>query len=160
MEEITKAHEEVIHRFGPDFARGDYGWAAQHLSQHYDWTPKDFGRAGPTFRQLERAVEIDHLRSHYKLASHNVHANPKGVFVKLGLLNESDVLLAGPSDIGLEEPGQCTALSLSHLCAAHFSAVAQPTIDHIVLLKIVTALVPEIAESFTDVQQQMLSEGA
>jgi Family of unknown function (DUF5677) len=160
MAAISHAYDEAISRFGSEFGRRDYGWAAYHLARHYDWAARDLRSRGPTFRDIERAVGVDHLRSHYKLASHNVHANPKGVFVKLGLLTESEVLLAGPSDAGLEEPGQCTALSLSHVCAAHFSVVTQPTIDHIVLLKIVSDLVPEIADSFTDVHRRMLSEEA
>lgn len=160
MAAISRAYDEVITRFAPEFGRRDYGWAAHHLAKHYDWAARELKGRGPTFRDIERAVDIDHLRSHYRFASHNVHANPKGVFVKLGLLTESEILLAGPSDSGLEEPGQCTALSLSHVCAAHFSAVTQPTMDHIVLLKIVSDLVPDIADSFTEVHRQMLSEEA
>jgi hypothetical protein len=45
----------------------------------------------PTFKDIERAAGIDHLRAHYRMASHNVHANPKGVFFKLGMLEESQV---------------------------------------------------------------------
>ena len=42
------------------------------------------------FSDIERAVRLDHLRPYYKLASHNVHANPKGMLFRLGLYPESD----------------------------------------------------------------------
>jgi hypothetical protein len=94
----------VIAKYGPDFAKGDYGWAGHHL-----------GKTKPTFRNIEAAMQIDHFRAHYRLASHNVHANPKGVFFKLGTLAESQVLLAGPSNAGLADPGHGAAISLSRI---------------------------------------------
>lgn len=38
------------------------------------------------------------------IAEHNVHANPKGAFFKLGLLCEINILLGGPSNAGLVDP--------------------------------------------------------
>ena len=38
----------------------DYGWASHHL-----------GNPQPTFKDIERAAGIDHLRAHYRMASHN-----------------------------------------------------------------------------------------
>jgi hypothetical protein len=43
---------------------------------------------------------LDYLRPYYKLASHNVHAQPKGILFKLGLVQNQDILLAGPSNYG------------------------------------------------------------
>jgi hypothetical protein len=41
--------------------------------------------------------------------------NPEGVFFKLGLIGESEVLLAGPSNAGLTDPGHASALSLMQI---------------------------------------------
>jgi hypothetical protein len=72
---LLDSYDAVIAQFGKDFGKGDYGWAGHHL-----------GISKPTFKDIERAAGIGHLRAHYRMASHNVHANPKGVFVKLGLV--------------------------------------------------------------------------
>jgi hypothetical protein len=98
---VQDACDAAIARFGPGFAKGDYGWAGHHLNM-----------VQPTFRDIEQAAGIDHLRAHYRMASHNVHANPKGVFFKLGLLPDSQMLLAGPSNAGLADPGHGAAISL------------------------------------------------
>jgi len=94
LQEVRQRHAEVVAKYGPDFD-GPYGWAAEAL-----------GLKRPRLRDVQVGAGIDHMRAHYRLASHNVHANPKGVFFKLGLLGDVDVLLAGASNAGLSEPGQ------------------------------------------------------
>ena len=132
---VQSSYDAVIQQFGPNYGKGSYGWAAYHL-----------GKATPTFWDIEREAGIDHLRAHYRMASHNVHANPKGVFFKLGLLDESQAMLAGPSDIGLGDPGHCTALSLALISAQLF--LLQPTLDNGVVLRIIVQLRDEIGEAF------------
>ena len=140
LSDLVQHYEDAVGRYGQDF-NAPYGWAAgfSHSSR-------------PSFADIERAAGIDHLRSYYKLASHQVHSNPKGVFFKMGLMDETDVLLAGPSDFGLADPGQNTAVSLSQVTSSLF-AVA-PTLDGIVGAKILTALAPEVCELFVQVQLQ------
>jgi len=74
------------------------------------------------------------------MASHNVHANPKGVFFKLGMLAESQVLLAGPSNAGLADPGHGAALSLSRVTAALVGLQQPPTLDNNVALLMMVQL--------------------
>ena len=52
--------------YGPIFKKR-YGWSAQH-----------FGHA-PEFRKIEEAVDLGHLRSYYRMASHPIRAGPKGI---------------------------------------------------------------------------------
>jgi hypothetical protein len=125
-------------KFGPDFL-SPYGWAAHDLKMKK-----------PTFADIERAAGIDHLRPYYRMASHPVHANPKGVFFSLGLMSESQILLAGPSNSGLADPGQCAALSLSQVSAV-FGALDK-TIDNIVSLKIILQLSGEVGKEFGKAQ--------
>jgi hypothetical protein len=89
--------------------------------------------AGPatTSARRSRAPGIGHFRANYRIASHNVHANPKGVFFKLGMLAESQVLLAGPSNAGLADPGHGAALSLSRVTAALVGLQQPPTLDNL-----------------------------
>lgn len=131
----------LLQRFGKPFGN-DYGWAADALTKE-----------NPSFADIERAVNVDHWRPYYRLASHNVHANPKGIFFKLGLIEETGLLLAEASNYGLADPGQNTALSLLHVtCALN---QLHPTFDGIVVLKILQDLCDEIGEAFVSAQRQV-----
>lgn len=69
--EVTAAFNELCERFGPNF-KGNYGWASKALD-----------KKNPNFVDIENATNFDQWRAHYKLASHNVHAGPKGIVFKL-----------------------------------------------------------------------------
>jgi hypothetical protein len=131
--EIRDAYEKVKSEFGKDFTN-DYGWAAKHLNNH-----------NPKFIDLEAAVKIDLLRPYYKMASHNVHANPKGIFFKLGLFPDSNILLTGPSNAGLVDPGHSTAISLSQITMALVQISL--TFDNILCIQMMLILVNEIGET-------------
>ena len=141
MKELEKDFNAVVTRFGRSFA-GPYGWAADHLRI-----------SKPTFAEIEHAVGRDHFRSHYRMASHSVHANPKGVFFKLGLISESPVLLAGPSNAGMADPGHGAALGLGHISAT--ITKLQPTFDHNVALLMISELLDEIGEAFLEAQRRL-----
>lgn len=55
------------------------------------------------------------MRSHYKMASHNVHASTKGIAYRLGSIDRRFAAIAGASNVGFIEPGQNLALSLLHI---------------------------------------------
>jgi len=99
MDEIRKRYDEAIKRHGKTFG-AQYGWAA-----------KDLNGKQPTFKEIEEAVKIDHLRGHYRMASHGVHANPKGIFFSMTSMFPSEMLLAGASNAGLADAGDGAALS-------------------------------------------------
>ena len=122
-ESIKAVYDNLITRFGSSY-KNNYGWAASALK-------KD----DPNFCDIEESSGLDHLRPYYKLASHNVHANPKGVMFRLGLLgNNSNILLAGPSNYGFTDPAQGTAFSLTLLTVTLITT--KPTIDNLVLSNI------------------------
>jgi hypothetical protein len=100
IKKIEDDRAQALETYGPEFGK-PYGWAAKHLAKR-----------DPTIADIQEAAGIDHLGPYYRMASHNVHANPRGVFFKLGLIGELEVLLAGPSNSGLADPGYATALSL------------------------------------------------
>jgi len=137
---LKDVYDEVKKLYGSEFTE-EYGWASIIVK-----------KSNTRFADIERSVSIDHLRPYYKLASYNVHANPKGVFFKLGLIPETQILLAGPSDFGLADPGQNAAYSLCLLTSA--LVMLNPNIDAILSLKIMESLTKEAAESFVEVQKQ------
>jgi len=145
--EIQKRYAAALVRFGKDFG-GSYGWAAYALK-----------KSRPTFSDIEQDVKLDSLSPFYRLASHNVHANPKGLSVKLGLgPNVGEVLLAGPSNTGLADPAQGAALSLLQTTSALLGT--RPNLDGIVVMKVLVKLETEIAKVFTDIQRRIESKGS
>jgi len=125
-----------------------------------DCAPRGHGKAKPTFKDIEAAVDIGHFRAHYRLASHNVHANPKGVFFKLGMLAESEMLLAGPSNAGLADPGHGAAISLSRVTSALVGLQQPPTLDNNVALLMMVDLVDEIGEAFGQAHERLEADEA
>ena len=144
IDDITKVKDELIGRFGKSY-KSDYGWASSVLDKQH-----------PTFRDIEKKVDLGHLRPYYKLASHNVHANPKGVFLKLGILDDTDnVLLAGPSNIGLAEHRHSMALSLGNITTQLLLA-HEPIVDTLVISKILLELQREIGELFYEAHESII----
>jgi len=145
LSELRYAHEKLVERFGKSYSF-DYGWASAITNI-----------ARPTFRDIEKAAGLIHLRPYYKMACHNVHANPRGIFFKLGLYPESgDILLAGPSNLGLTDPGQLTALSLAQVSTVLLTH--QPNIDRMVVCKIMMELEREIGEAFSDAENSIKAD--
>jgi hypothetical protein len=144
--EIQKRYAAALQRFGKDFA-GSYGWAASALK-----------KSRPTFSDIEQDVKLDSLSPFYRLASHNVHANPKGLSVKLGLGPDvGKVLLAGPSNTGLADPAQGAAVSLLQTTSALLCT--RPNLDGIVVMKMLVRLEREIAKIFVEIQRRIESKG-
>jgi hypothetical protein len=143
LSRIEEAYAAALATHGHDFG-SPHGWAAKHLK-----------KANPTIADIQEAAKLDHLGPYYRIASHNVHANPKGVFFKLGLVDEVGILLAGPSDVGLVDPGHSTALSLLQISTALIHL--NPTFDNTMITKIMLALADEIGAAFAAAHTQSLS---
>jgi hypothetical protein len=141
--EIKHAYDLALEIYGPSFSK-QYGWAASVFAD------KD-----PSFKDIERKAGIGHLRGHYRLASHNIHANPKGVFFKIGLTDESACLLAGPSDMGLADPGQAAAISLLQITTE--LGLVKPNLDSLVVLRVLQRLSNEVEEALAKAHQNMES---
>jgi hypothetical protein len=144
MKVIQEKYDATVGRFGTGF-ESDFGWAGAAV-----------GKTRPKFSDLEDSVGLDHWRAHYRLAANNVHANPKGTFFKLGLLTETDILLAGPSNAGLADPGQAAAISLVQICSALLPL--QLTFDNLVALKTMSELEGDVGEAFIKAHQQLVED--
>lgn len=124
-------------------------------STSYGWSAEVLGNRRPTFADIEKASGMDHLRPYYKMASHNVHANPKGIKFRLGLSDGADILLAGPSNYGLTDPAHGVAISVLQATVPMLNI--KPNIDAIVMGKIMTKFVDDIGETFIRVDRSMKS---
>jgi hypothetical protein len=120
-----------------------WGWASAALNDN----PR------PTFAQIEESVGLQKWRPYYRMASHNVHAGPKGVRFTLGLINDVDrTLLAGPSDTGFADPAHGTAISLYQITS--LLLMRSPGIDSIIQSKAMQGLVDEVGEQFLKIQKK------
>lgn len=147
MNQIQAHYDEMLKKHSPDF-RGQYGWAFQDIKGTLTK-----GRA-VTFWDLEKGVGFGHYRPFYRMASHQVHANPKAVKFKLSMMDGADdVLLTGPSNYGLADPGQNTGLSLSYVTAAIVSKA--PNFDRLLHVKVMSELAMEIGHAFVKVQRRI-----
>ena len=138
---LRSSYQELINRFGSPYAK-NYGWAAHVL-----------GKNNPTFSDIEEAIGLGHWRPHYKFASHNVHANPKGVLFKLGLRPDSQgILLANASDTGFADPGHGTAVSLLQVTISLLT-LKKPNIDRLSICQMLSTLAKEIGNVFLSIQK-------
>ena len=63
------------------------------------------------------------------------------------------VLLAGPSNVGLADPGQSTAISLLQVTTALLTT--EPVFDCIVTSKILAMITEEVKSAFIKVHEEM-----
>jgi Family of unknown function (DUF5677) len=98
-EALKRRRDALVAEFGTPFA-DDFGWAAEAI-----------GRPAH-FRAIEAAVNLGHLRPYYRMASNPVHPNVRGSLFDLGVVEGREILLAGPSNAGLADPGHATCISL------------------------------------------------
>lgn len=144
--EIDETYDRVIARFGKEF-RLPYGWAA-------GFVPKN-RRGVIGLAELEAAAGRSALASHYKLASHNVHAGPHALFFRLGLIDDS-ALLAGASNAGLSEPGQNTAVSLALITI--LTVADKSTLDGVVAMKLIQLLKHDISKAFVKAEEALKAD--
>lgn len=111
------ARAELEQEFGSVFLR-PYGWAA----------PLFNGKA-PKLTDLPKLANLDHWRSYYKMASHGVHANPKGIMWSLQDPRPTERIWAGPSNAGLIDPAQCTLIALYGITACLMMNSVRELID-------------------------------
>lgn len=143
---MESACKHLVDRFGAAY-KNEYGWAAAVID-----------KKKPSFRDIEENTRLERLRPYYRMASYNVHANPKSVFFKLGLSPDGpDILLAGPSNMGLADPGQLAAISLGQITVALLTT--KTDIDRLVTSRILMELMDEIGREFVETQMILEEDG-
>src|SRR5207248_1728437 len=110
----------------------------------------------PTLADLEAASGRVAMRSHYQMASYNVHASVKGLSFKLGLLEHANLLLAGASNAGLEEPGQNTAYTQTQITSYLYKA--KWTLDDALQIQLLIGLRDEAAGAFARAARKLTRE--
>jgi hypothetical protein len=139
MLNFEKMYQQVQKQFGQDFCKENR------------WTATIINKKRITFSDIEEKVGMQHMHSYYKLASNNVHANPKAVFYRLGLSHANEeILLAGPSNTGLADPANGTVLSVCQITTSLL--LRQPNLDRVVASSSLLRLADDIQKVFTETQ--------
>lgn len=140
--------QELISKYGRAFGEA-YGWAAVALGRN----------DRPGLQDIVEAVEMSHTKPLYRMASNAVHAASKSMFVSMAQPDwPSDVLLSGPSNAGLCDPGQNTAISVAGVTAAMLSCME--SLDTLVLCQLLSKMTAEAKNCFFEAHQQLEAEEA
>jgi len=143
IKSLKRKRDNLIKKYGKNYIK-NYGWATNVF------LPKK----KPSFKEIEKWVELDHLRPYYTMACNNIHSGAKGNLYNLGLIkNDGSVLLCGSSNYGLAEAGQNTAISLHQICTVLL--MQRTEYEHLVFAKVMEILTHEICEAFVEVQKQI-----
>jgi hypothetical protein len=140
---VAQRSAEAVEAYGPDFAE-DNGWASERLR-----------KKRPSVADILEAASIDHLAPYYKWASHNVHAGPNGVFWRLGLIGEDEILLAGPSNAGFADPAHAASLSLLQISSTMM--MLHPAFDNVVMIHVLRDLADKIGDTLLDASRALES---
>ena len=139
MADATHAEATLIRKHGVKFKR-DYGWAESIL-----------GKRNATFKELEELAGLDYLRPYYKLASDDIHAGARILTSNIGVAGaKRDLILAGPTDMGMSLPGQNTVISLLQVDTCILSR--QPNMRNVVLSSSLLRLCHEACHAFADAE--------
>lgn len=146
IDAIEQQKEELLTRYGPEFY-SDYGWASRAV-----------GKVRPNFTDLESNVGLEHYRPLYRMSGHGIHAGPKGLAFNLGSWPDTGILLVGPSNGGLADPGHSTALSILQMTLALIQY--RPKVHDLMLGQMMMQLADEIGDAFHRAQKRWEARAA
>ena len=134
--ELKQHHRALVEKYGEEFDH-DYGWAKPFLNCKR-----------PNFADIEAAVEMDYNRPNYRDASSDIHASSLGVFSRLGLFPDEEIILLGPSATGLAQPAINTINSYLLVCNSLFTYGAN--VDSLVTCKVLQRFASEARNAFAE----------
>ena len=143
---LERACTRLTQTHGSDFTKGDY-----------DWIPKSILPAR-NFRALEKAIQLDKYRPYYNMSSTGVHGGSRALFYNLAVMDHKRkrLLLTGPSNYGLADPMQNTAVSLMHVTMSLLTLNLD--LQDSLTLAILSKYVLEIGPAAVKVQTQIEKE--
>jgi len=143
--EVERGYAAALTQYGDRFG-SEYGWAGHHLD-----------RKKPRFIDLEEAAGKLEMRAHYGMASYNVHASPKGIAMRLGLIREpgQPTGLAGASNIGFVDPAQNSAFDLTLVTSLILQSA---NLDDMIQLKILVLLRNKIMGKLQAADRRIMKE--
>jgi len=141
----------LLVRFGDDYGK-QYGWAR----------PLFPGKGLIQFPDLERAANLDHLRPYYGMANHDVHADSKGARLNRLSFRGGQLLLVGPTNAGLADPGQSAAISLlqTTLELVLHGRPSLSDVSDVMIMKALSELCRDVCDEFIAAHEKLEAEEA
>ena len=146
---LKEKRDELIIKYGSDY-KDDYGWLPVALLHPHAFNSKKKARVN--FHDLEKHVELTKWRPFYNLSSDAIHGGSRG-FYRLGLMRQGGLLLVGPSNYGLVDPLQNTAISLTHVTSCLLDI--KPTFEDIVAMLAMNNYVKQIGPAAVKIQKKI-----
>lgn len=163
MAVIDAHYQSVLRRFGNHFKKNEeYGWALAALETR---DPSLKGkRIG--IKHLQNAVRIEHWTPYYRMASHAIHPSATSIRFGLGTRENTPVILAGPSNVDLTEPGRGALVSLTLATASLLSYQGhldtfqsfEPSLSLGATIQALNTLVDLAIKAFMEADQKLESE--
>jgi len=136
LAELVAAREAICQKHGAEM-REDWGWAGKALDKS----------KRITFFDIEKDVGLDHWRPRYRWASQDTHGNFRPNVSSLGMCEANEeMILAGPSNSGMIDPGQMVAHAL--VMATMPLLMLELNFDRRATMRVLEALLSEVGESF------------
>ena len=124
----------------------DLGWAYKYIPQNVP------NRKRLCFSDIEGQVDPDNkLKLYYKRACAMTHLDSFGTFENMSVLDNFAATPVGPTNCGLSEPGQLTAISICRIMAA-YNQLMNTTFGDVILM-IVSKQEEYILEAFSSAQK-------
>ena len=141
---IKKNYEMANEKYGQEYSK-DYGWIPKSILKDRN------------FSALEKYVKFEKYRTIYKTASKMVHSNPS-CFSSLATEHYGqDVMLLGPSVLGLSEPIENCTISILYISLAILNIT--PNFDSVLSIKIISDWVSQTRDSVYDTLEQIEEKG-
>lgn len=143
LKKLKKEKEKIVSKYGSGFDTGSgKGWLENLPVED-------------NMEQMEREVGLAFLHPFYDLANTRTHAGPKGATWRMsqGVFSGLFDTRFGASNYGFTDPGQLTALSLSHVTAAVVSQHIGPT--ELIAVDVLDRFAGEIAVKLGEVAEQI-----
>ncbi|MCX6648679.1 MAG: DUF5677 domain-containing protein [Candidatus Bathyarchaeota archaeon] len=135
-----KKEKEYLCRKYPDKFQEDYGWIPRSILSN-----RNFGA-------LEKNVKFGKYHPFYNLSCDSIHGGAKG-FYRLGLMHEyqDKFLLVGPSNYGLADPLQNSAISLTQITLCLLGL--EPDVENIIQMNVISNYMKNIGVKAVAVQE-------
>lgn len=132
--------------------KSNYG---EEFIKDYGWTKTVLDKKLRNFKGIEEDVGRDKLRPFYKFACNSVHAGSKAIHYRIGSMNHN-ILIAGPTNYGFADPGQCAAFAVFELTSAFCENFSD--YDTKLMLNVLSHYQKEVSEKFTSIQRKLEQE--
>ncbi len=154
VEATKRRFDALIEHYGSRFG-GPYGWAQAALAAK---DPR-YSKQNATLAAIELSVGTQHMRPYYRMASHGIHANPKGITWTPDLLptDGRGSLLTGPSPAGLADPGHSALISLTRVTATTLASKKGEATGLIILALL--QLTDEAGEAYLQAHRDLEAKG-